>query len=150
MKYLTKSLLKYLLNLQSPTNLELLNACLVVDDVSPAGPDVVHVLLAVVVVVTHGGAHAVGRGQELHRQEQSLETESQSTMECNLWKPSIKVEKYSTFIFILMASPIYVINNTPTVLMAFEYSGRLNIIKFRIFAVSTHLPHGLVELESVC
>ena len=49
-----------------------------------------------------------------------------------------------------MASPIYVIDNTPTVLMAFEYSGRLNIIKFRVFAVSTHLPHGLVELESVC
>ena len=115
MKYLTKCLLKFLLKLQSPTNLELLNACLVVDDVSPAGPDVVHVLLAVVVVVTHGGAHAVGRGQELHRQEQSLEMESQSTLECNLWKPSIKVEKYSTFIFILMASPIYVIDNIPTV-----------------------------------
>ena len=92
----------------------------------------------------------MGRGQELHRQEQSLETESQSTMECNLWKHSIKVEKYSTFIFILMASPIYVIDNTPTVLMAFEYSGRLNIIKFRVFAMFSHLPHGLVKLESVC
>ena len=61
----------------------------------------------------------MGRGQELHRQEQSLDTASQSTMECNLWKPSIKVEKYSTFIFILMASPIYVIDNTPKVLMSF-------------------------------